>query len=89
MQPRPRKQQTAAAHALGGRLVKPFFYFTMLEEECLQSGVATVVLDTGQLTHFALRAVDWCGAHADGHEGSGVLVIGWGRHVAIVRVGLL
>jgi hypothetical protein len=61
----------------------------MLEEECLQSGVATVVLDAGQLTRFALGAVDWRGAHADGHEGSGVLVIGWGRHVAIVRVGLL
>jgi len=54
-----------------------------------KSGVATVVLDAGQLTRFALGAVDWRGTHADGHEGSGVLVIGWGRHVAIVRVGCL
>jgi hypothetical protein len=89
IQPRPRTRQTAAAHALDSMLVKPFFYFSMLEEDSLQSGVATVVLDAGQLTPFALGAVDWRGAHADGHEGSGVLVIGWGRHVAIVRVGLL
>jgi hypothetical protein len=61
----------------------------MLEEESLQSGVATVVLDAGQLTRFALGAVDRRGAHADGHKGSGILVIGWGRYVAIVRVGLL
>jgi len=61
----------------------------MLEEESLQSGVATVVLDAGQLTRFALGAVDWRGAHAHRHEGSGILVIRWGRHIAIARVGLL
>jgi hypothetical protein len=82
-------QQTPAAHALGSMSVKLFFYLSMLEEECLQSGVAAVVLDAGQLTCFALGAVGWRGAHADGREGSGGLVIGWGRHVAIVWVGLL
>jgi len=54
-----------------------------------QSSVTTVVLDAGQLPGFALGAVDWRGAHADGREGSGVLVIGWGRHIDNVRVGLL
>jgi len=54
-----------------------------------KSGVATVVLDAGQLTCSALGTVDWRGVHADGQEGSGGVVIDWGRHTAIAWVGLL